>query len=159
MFKLKTNLQKVIQHIEGIRIKLSELDSLYEHISEALEEEANAAITNQKSNTTGRSFKPLTPYTQERYNKGPKDALKSKSSQDRIVVVRSKARGIEIATNLAYDYIHQYGNPDNKLFGKHDAPIPARQFLPIKKDGTFTESFRRKINQIVEEWLEEQFED
>lgn len=39
---------------------------------------------------------------------------------------------VKAGDGLAYARVHQEGNPNNRMFGKALAPIPARPFFPIR---------------------------
>lgn len=39
---------------------------------------------------------------------------------------------ITVALGAPYARVHQFGNPNNRLFGKTPAPIPARPILPLR---------------------------
>ena len=44
--------------------------------------------------------------------------------------------GIEVGGNPGnYPEVHQFGNPNNLMFGGPAAPIPPRPFLPLKTNG------------------------
>lgn len=72
-----------------------------------------------------------------------------------ITAVASRT-GVVFGTNLVYAPAQQFGNPSNKMFGKAPAPIPARPFLPISRDGLSFKpaSEMQRIQDMVRRWLE-----
>jgi phage gpG-like protein len=44
--------------------------------------------------------------------------------------------GFSFGSNVIYAGAQQFGNPENRLFGKKRAPIPARPFMPIVAEGS-----------------------
>lgn len=133
---------------------LRNTNSLMQAIEEEIENTVNDSIQKQRSATTGQQYKSLTPLTQKLENKPARPALTSKSGFARIVrlqVINKKTA--LITTSIPYGDIHQFGNPKNKVFGKGNGPIPARAFLPITKQGEWTEKFKRKLEQITLDWI------
>lgn len=47
----------------------------------------------------------------------------------------STRSSLKFGTNVIYAGPQQFGNPNNRLFNKRRAPIPARPFLPIEGEG------------------------
>ncbi len=128
---------------------------LFDAIEAELDKTVNESLAGQKSATTGRAYKPLTPTTVFLEKKPANTALQSKSGYGRITVLRvTNGFNATIDVSIPYAPIHQFGNPNNKLFGVIKAPIAARPYLPIKKDGTFTEKFMKRIEEITMKWLE-----
>jgi len=41
---------------------------------------------------------------------------------------------IEAGEGIEYFNVHQFGNPDNKAWGRGSAPIPARPMFPMRDE-------------------------
>lgn len=135
---------------------LRNTNSLMQAIEEEIENIVNDSIQRQRSATTGQKYKDLTPLTQKLEKKPATPALTSKSGFARIVrleIINKKTALIH--TSIPYGDLHQFGNPNNKVFGNGKGPIPARQFLPITKDGKWTQKFEKKLEQITLNWIME----
>lgn len=44
---------------------------------------------------------------------------------------KASPRSLKFGADVVYARAQHEGNPDNKMFGKRPAPIPARRFLPV----------------------------
>lgn len=96
----------------------------------------------------GQSWAPLSPVTLARRRSGGGRPL-----QDTRVMYNSiswqSAGNLAIAIGSSDGIkarVHQFGNPNNKFFGKGRAPIPARPFLPITTTGVdIPDSWRDEI--------------
>lgn len=150
-----TGLDKLKSQIEVCLQSLTNMNSLYEKIEEELNVEIEEAISTQTSPTTGQAYKQLTQATMELQNKNSRPALYSRTlgGMPKANLTLLGSNDAMISTNLPYGEVHQFGNPNNKIFGMKKAPIPARPFMPIKKDGSFTQKFTDKLNQIIDEWI------
>lgn len=51
------------------------------------------------------------------------------------ITTRVGPQSLSFGTNVAYAGAQHFGNPDNKMYGKYRAPIPARPFLLVAQDG------------------------
>lgn len=142
------------EEVSAILNSLRDIKSLYIKIQEELQDIANISIENQKSATTGRAFNPLTDATQKLTGKAASPALMSRRLGGRVQIRMTKLGGSDamLTTDLPFAEVHQFGNPNNTLFG-HKAPIKARAFLPLKKDGEFTQEFLNKLELITEQWI------
>lgn len=151
-----TGLEEIKDFVREIQGTLSDIRSLYSKIEDELNVIVDDSISSQRSATTGQKYKDLTATTQKLSNKRPRPALYSRSlgGKPKIKMTTRGSDGIILYSDLPYAGVHQFGNPDNTLFGS-DAPIPARPFMPIKKNGQFTERFLNRIEEITEEWLDE----
>lgn len=47
---------------------------------------------------------------------------------------RSGKTSFQFGTNVVYAATQQFGRSDNKVFGKHPGPIPARPFMPVEAE-------------------------
>jgi phage gpG-like protein len=146
-------LEQLTTKIKSIGDALKDIRTLYAKIEEELNVEIIESISSQTSATTGRTYPELTRATMELTGKPKRPALYSRTLGG---YPKAKIGGNDatITTNLPYEAIHQFGNPNNELTGHH-APIPARPFLPIKPNGLFTEEFKQKLGDIVNQWLQE----
>jgi phage virion morphogenesis protein len=139
---------------------LKDIKTLYTLIEQELEQVAQQSIQSQQSATTGRSYAPLTPTTQELQNKPPRPALWSRTlgGSPMVKMTLLGKDSAMISSQIPYSEVHQYGNPNNTLFGRK-APIPARPFLPVKRDGTFSSKFEERLEEITSEWIDEKLEE
>ena len=85
----------------------------------------------------GERWQPLKPITLQRRRGGGGRPL-----QDTRVLYNSiswqSAGNLAIAVGSSDGVkarVHQFGNPNNRFFGRGRAPIPARPFLPIQPSG------------------------
>lgn len=150
----------VIDEIDAYINTIDNINSLFDEIALSLKDVANNAVATQKSATTSQALKALTPTTQKMQKKPPRPSLYNRSFGGAIdiKVASLTNKSAAIYSTLPYSGIHQFGNPTNKLFG-HSAPIPARPFLPIKKDGTFTEKYSEELDDIINEWIDAKLEE
>lgn len=148
-----SGLQQTLQRIKRISTSLEETSELFQSIGDALEEEAQRTIREQKSATDNKRYAPLSIVTQEKTGKGPRDALKSRHGTTKLISLRIISRdSAELLTTMPYAAVHQYGNQENTFYGRK-APIPRRPFLPIKRDGSLSERMKNKLNAILSDWL------
>jgi phage virion morphogenesis protein len=49
----------------------------------------------------------------------------------RSITTETTRSGFRFGTNVGYAATHQFGRPDNRVFGGARGPIPARPFLPV----------------------------
>lgn len=136
---------------------LKDIKSLYKEIEDQLNVIVQESVGSQQSATTNRAYKNLTQATQKLQGKAASPALYSRTLGGipavKMVVEGGKSDRAYVYSNLPYAGVHQFGNPNNKLFG-HNAPIPARPFLPIKKNGDFTEKFLQELDLIMQSWID-----
>jgi phage gpG-like protein len=51
---------------------------------------------------------------------------------------------------------HQFGRPDNRVFGKAPGPIPARAFLPIRNGSAdLPEAWAEEVVDVVSSFIDE----
>ena len=141
---LVEGIDEVKDEVKAVLETLRNIKSLYPLIEQELEQIAQDSIKNQQSATTNQGYKPLTPTTQELTGKPATPALFSSTLgyQAKVKMTLVGQDEAMISSQLPYAEVHQFGNPNNTLFGRR-APIPARPFLPVRKDGTFTASLKR----------------
>ena len=60
---------------------------------------------------------------------------------------------IKITANVPYAETQDKGNPHNKLFGKHDAPIPARHFF-VDDENDIPPELLSKLVDLIKKHLE-----
>lgn len=108
--------------------------------SEIVAQKVKAFIDKRFDNsidTSGSPFSPLSEATKKidpsRTNGLP--LVKRKNLQNSIRV-EANPDGISISTPVVYANAQNYGNPDNRVFGKAPGPLPARKFLPVNRDLT-----------------------
>ena len=146
-------IEEINGEVRDILNSLRNIRTLYDRIGEDLQAVADESIREQKSATTNQGFAALTDATQQLLQKPPRPALRPV----RIRMVYQGGNDAFVASDMPYDAVHQFGNPDNTLFG-HKAPIRARSFLPVKKNNEFTVRFMNTIEQTTQEWLDEQIQ-
>jgi len=64
-------------------------------------------------------------------------------------------RELRFGTNVVYAAKQNFGDPNNRLFGRQPAPVPARQFLLVAADGRTLEPEEWWDEEIamIEHWL------
>lgn len=151
-----SGIDKVKQMVSGYTRSIRTMRTLFEKIESEIEKEVENAIKTQKSATTGKKFKELSDITVEKTGKSKNQALYSDSGGTGRIVKLDKIsdKDAVISVSMPFAEIQQFGNPDNKYY-ESDAPIPARQFLPITRNGKFTKKFENRLSEITQEWLKE----
>lgn len=150
-----TGLNDAMELVRSYSQSLRTLAPLIQQIEEALEEIAEVAVTTQTSAVDGRPYAPLTETSQRLLGKPSTPALMgARLGASRLVKIdRLGTKDAILSTTLPYTQVHQFGNPNNTLYGNH-APIPARPILPLKSNGELTEEFQHRLEEISLEWLE-----
>lgn len=92
-----------------------------------------------QSSPGGAPWAPLKATTIARRRKGggsgsPR-ALVDTGRLRQSITGQAGATGFRFGSNVAYAGAQQLGNPNNRFFGRARAPIPARPFMPIEKQG------------------------
>lgn len=118
-------------------------------IGETLVDLTKASFRNARD-PYGTPWKPLSPTTMAMRRQG----ASAKPLQDtrRLYNSISAQRvndGVAVGTNVVYAKVHQFGNDQNRFFGGPLAPIPARPFLPWKRNATKPELPDDWMNEVV----------
>lgn len=86
---------------------------------------------------TGAPFVPLSPVTLALRRKGGEGAkpLHDTGRLMNSITHQADSDGVDVFTDVEYAAAQQFGNPNNRMFGKAPAPIPARRFFMIDEAG------------------------
>lgn len=89
---------------------------------------------NDSADPWGTPWAPLKPTTIARRRKGSSVPLRDTGNLMASVQYKAGADSVSINVGRADRpaAVHQFGNPNNRFFGRALAPIPARPFLPIR---------------------------
>src|SRR5262249_37352106 len=71
------------------------------------------------------------------------------------VTTRVARQQLWFGSNIVYAAAQHFGNPDNKLFGKKPAPLPARPYLLVAQDGQtlIPDEFWRAKAEMIAHWI------
>lgn len=131
-------LVEATEYLKALEQRLGDMEAALEVVASDLELMVSDAFENEAS-PTGKAWTPLSPVTVKlRPKRKGGQILSDRGLLQRSVKSRVTDFSALIGTNNKYAKAQQFGNPDNKIFGKYDAPIPARPFLPVDKNGKTT---------------------
>ena len=132
--------------VQRLRTRIAEAKARLDNLGPALAPAAaqlNTMIVrgfNLQRGPNEEPWPPLRPTTvARRRNKGNPKMLQDTGNLKRSISTRATDQSVLFGVSgsaATYARTHQFGNPSNRMFGKAKAPIPARPFLPVAKDGS-----------------------
>lgn len=144
--------EDVVVTLLALRRELEDSKRRMDRVNEIVSEQIQASFKDKSSPEGGRWPNPSDTSVElgsagnlKKSGKLFKDFRKGKRKQ----------RGVEFRSSLPYASAQHFGNPKNKMFGKYDAPLPARPYLPIDTSGRVYESTQERITESLDEMLQE----
>ena len=144
---------------ENITDKLSELQKNLGDLTPVFNQIGHTLIDIVEENFESENFlgKPWTPLKdstkKQKAKKGYKKTLQNRGHLAESIDFEASKNKLVLGTNVEYAAIHQFGG----LAGKnHSAKIPAREFLPIVKEGDdyiYPKAVEEEIDIILENFL------
>jgi phage virion morphogenesis protein len=129
-----------LRDISGVRDRLAKLaavnpDKSLPVIGETLVEHIREGFANERD-PDGAPWKRLSDTTLalRRQGSGGGGARILQDTRRLYNSINAQVRGagVAVGTNVIYAATQQFGRDDNRIFGRAQAPIPARPFLPWK---------------------------
>lgn len=126
-----------------VRATLARLVETVAHPREALDAVGLALVSRIRGTIAsgqdykGVAFMPLSPVTLARRRKQGRGAqiLRDTGRLLNSITHHADDTTVEVSADAVYAAAQQFGNPDNRMFGKAPAPIPPRPFFPIDATG------------------------
>lgn len=132
--------------LKNLRKELQDSEKRMIEASKVIQEEIKKSF-NEKKSFEGIGWAPPKESTKklgfkEQLNKTGK-LKKSIQNGKRI------QNGFEFKSDLKYASVQQFGNKNNKIFGKANAPIPARPFIPVNKANEVSEKTTKEVVKLI----------
>ena len=114
-----------------------DLTPVFEQLGQVVVTRADLSFRGQAS-PWGTAWAALSPVTLARRRQGPGEGpgaaiLRDSGRLAGSIHAEPSADEVWVGTDeTVYAATHQFGRPDNRLFGRARAPIPARPFLPLR---------------------------
>lgn len=153
--------------------RMEDMRDLMELIGMSMAERTRLQFV-QQADPWGRAWEPLSPLTQMLRREGPgggsNKILRDTSRLMNSIAYKAESKRVAVGTNVIYGAIHQMGGtiyPKRSRYlwagregGKRVplsvARIPARPYLPIRKDrADLPQTWRDDLIQTIKDWLEE----
>lgn len=131
--------------IDDVQVQLEEIRDRLANLQPVMQVAVADTVTliddsfDSQSSPSGAPWAGLSEVTLARRRKGKGSgsprALIDTGRLRQSITGQASDQGFRFGTNVVYGGAQQFGNPRNRFFGKHPAPIPARPFMPIERDG------------------------
>lgn len=149
---VKVDTRALKRELRKLDTQLKNFKKALELVGEEIEEVIDRAFAEKRS-PSGNSWAPWSETTKR--VSGTRGSLLNRTGRLKSsirVVVRNRDVSIEVVHVAGA--VHQFGFPGNKAWGKGNAPIPARPFLPIKTVNDLDPDMIQRINEILNEYFE-----
>jgi phage virion morphogenesis protein len=119
--------------------RVSDLEPVFAALGQVVVTRADLSFRDQAS-PWGEAWRGLSAVTLGRRRQGPGAGpaaaiLRDSGRLAGSIHARPSAAEVWVGTDeTVYAATHQFGRPDNRMFGRARAPIPARPFLPRRGD-------------------------
>ena len=134
---------EVSKVIRGLRRELKDSEKRMLEGAKIIQEEIKTSFEN-KASPLGEGWNPPSETTKDL---GFKRQLEKTGKLKRSIEKGTRIQnGFQFTSKLPYAAAQHFGNPNNKIFGKKKAPIPARPFIPVD---TKNEVYKKTIENVI----------
>ena len=155
-FTLTLDDQAVHAALTALAGRLGNLAPVMEDIGRALQNITEDAFAAEASPFGGAwpDLSPVTKARREALGKWPGPKLQmTAGGLAASIFYDADATRVVLGSPKIYAATHQFGRPDNRMFGKALAPIPPRPFLPVNAAGEFPPATQSEILNLLATYL------